>query len=84
MLLCEKTAERIMMLFGVNTFGGPWNIVLHGSPDPPTERRGEVGENFANYRPTAMLISGTAEAIERLEILHVYKGVVALTKTMQK
>jgi len=29
-LHCAKTAKRIKMLFGVNTLGGLWNIVLHG------------------------------------------------------
>jgi len=33
-LHCAKMAEQIKMLFGVNTRGGPRNIVLHGSPDP--------------------------------------------------
>jgi len=28
-------AEQIKMLFGVNTFGGSWNIVLDVGPDPP-------------------------------------------------
>jgi len=37
-LYCAKTAERIKMLFGVNTLGGPRDIVLHGSPDSPTDR----------------------------------------------
>jgi len=31
----QKTAERIKMLFGVNTVGGPLDIVLHVGPDPP-------------------------------------------------
>jgi len=35
-LLCAKMAEH--MLFGVNTPGGPWNIVLDVGPDPLTER----------------------------------------------
>jgi len=30
--------EQIKMLFGVNTPGGPWNIVLDGGPDPPGDR----------------------------------------------
>jgi len=33
-----KTAEQIKMLFGVNTPGGPRDIVLDVGPDPPTER----------------------------------------------
>jgi len=28
------------MLCGMNTLGGPRNIVLHGVPDPPTDRGG--------------------------------------------
>jgi len=32
-----KMAEQIKMLFGVNTPGGPWSIVLDVSPDPPTD-----------------------------------------------
>jgi len=35
---CAKTAEQIKSLFGVNTVGGPRNIVLDGGPDPPTTR----------------------------------------------
>jgi len=35
-------AEQIKMLFGVNTPEGPWNIVLDGGADPPTEE-GESG-----------------------------------------
>jgi len=35
---CAKTAEQMKMLFGVNTLGGPRNIVLDGGPDPPTAR----------------------------------------------
>jgi len=38
LLHCAKMAEQIKMLFGVNTPGGPWNIVLDVGPDPPTER----------------------------------------------
>jgi len=38
-LRCAKMAEQIKMLFGVNTPGGPWNIVLDVGLDPP--QRGE-------------------------------------------
>jgi len=38
-----KTAERIKMLFGMNTPGGPWNIVLDAGPVPP-QRRGSWGK----------------------------------------
>jgi len=40
-LHCAKTAEQIKILFGVNTLGGPRNIVLDRPPDPPTAR-GEI------------------------------------------
>jgi len=33
-LRCAKLAERTKMLFGVNTPGGPWNIVLDKGLDP--------------------------------------------------
>jgi len=33
-LHCAKITEHINMLFGVNTSGSPWNIVLEVSPDP--------------------------------------------------
>jgi len=33
-------AEQFKMLFGVNTPGGPWNIVLDGGPDPPQRVEG--------------------------------------------
>jgi len=35
-------AEQIKMLFGVNTPGDPWNIVLDMGPDPHTARRSPV------------------------------------------
>jgi len=38
-LWCAKTAERIEVLFGVKTFGGPRNIVLDRAP-VPAERVG--------------------------------------------
>jgi len=44
-LHCAKTAEQIKMLFGVNTFEGPRNIVLDGGPDPP--QRGGFDAAFA-------------------------------------
>jgi len=37
-LHCEKMAEQIKMLFGLNTPVGHWNIVLDVGFDPPTER----------------------------------------------
>jgi len=46
-LHCAKMAEQIKMLFGVNTPGGPRNIVLDVGPDVPTERwRGVQILNF--------------------------------------
>jgi len=44
---CAKTAKRINIVFGVNTFGGPWNIVLDGVQIAPLRGGGRVGENFA-------------------------------------
>jgi len=35
------------MLFGMNTLGGPRNIVLHGDPDPPAARGGGFDTAFA-------------------------------------
>jgi len=35
------------MLFGVNTPGGPRNIVLDRSPDPPSARGGGFDAAFA-------------------------------------
>jgi len=51
-----------MMLFGLNTLGCPWNIVLHGDPDPPTERGGEG--SWGKFLPIVdpLHISGIAEA----------------------
>jgi len=43
-LHCAKTAERINILFGVNIFGGPRNIVLDEGRDSPTARGGGVGK----------------------------------------
>jgi len=57
--VCESVMrdEQIKMLFGVNTPGGPWNIVLDVGPDP-LQRKGE-GDQFSmlGFPP----ISGTAE-----------------------
>jgi len=46
-LHCTKTAERIEILFGVNTLGSPRNIVLDRvwSPTQPSE------ENWGKFRP---------------------------------
>jgi len=60
-LLCEKTAELIKMLFGVNTLGGPRNIVLYMGPDSPhREGEGELGKILPTVDP--LHISGMAEA----------------------
>jgi len=67
--LC-KMAEQIKMLFGVNTRGGPWNIVLDVGPDPPQTGGGE---------PTR--ISGMA-ATRDWNIA--YRGLGTLTKIIQK
>jgi len=37
-------AEQFKMLFGVNTPGGPWSIVLDADPDPPQTGRGTACE----------------------------------------
>jgi len=37
-LHCAKMAKQTQMLFGVNTSGGPWNIMLDVGPDPFTDR----------------------------------------------
>jgi len=34
-LHCAKMAQRVKILFGVNSPEGPRNIVLDGGPDPP-------------------------------------------------
>jgi len=36
-LHCAKMTEKIKVLLRLNTLGGPWNTVLDGSPDLPTE-----------------------------------------------
>jgi len=45
-LYCAKTAKRIKILFGVNSLGGPENILLDGSSDPPRRGGGGVGKIF--------------------------------------
>jgi len=45
-LYCAKMVKQINMLFGVNTPGGLWIIVLDGGSDPPTERGGDPVLNF--------------------------------------
>jgi len=42
-----KTAEQIR--FGVNTFGGPRNIVLDGGPDPPQRGEEDSMQPSPNY-----------------------------------
>jgi len=54
---CAKTAERIKMLFGVNTVGSHRTLCYTGVLITPQRGRG-VGENFANYGPTAYLRNG--------------------------
>jgi len=48
-LHCAKTAERIKILFRMNTLGGPWNIALDGSPDPPQRGEGYSMQPSPNY-----------------------------------
>jgi len=74
-------AEKIDIPFRTNIFGGPSNTVLDRGPDLPTTRgRGNL-ENFALVDP--LHISGMAEARD-LKFCCTYKGLRALTKTMQK
>jgi len=40
----QKMAEQIKMLFGINTLGSPWNIVLKVGLDP--HREGEVAQFY--------------------------------------
>jgi len=76
-LHCAKTAQRIKMLFRVNTPGAhgtlcyTWVLILH-----------RQGEGPAIKFWDSPRISGTAEA--RLEILRAYRGMGALTRIMQK
>jgi len=51
----------IKMLFGVNTLGGPWNIVLQWGADPSQRGEGQIGENFYQLW-TQLWISGTVAA----------------------
>jgi len=37
-------AERIEILFGLNTPGGPRDIALDGDPDPPQQGEEELGK----------------------------------------
>jgi len=45
-LNCAKMAEQIKMLFGVNTAGGRWNIVLDGVLVTPQRREGGLTFKF--------------------------------------
>jgi len=47
-LHCAKMAEQIKILFGVNTLGGPRNIVLDGHPDPP-KAKGDSMQPLPDY-----------------------------------
>jgi len=65
-LLCKK-GEQIKMLFGVNTPGGPWSIVLDVGSDP--SQRGKGSPFFG-----PPVISGTAEARDLKFCLHTQRG----------
>jgi len=56
-LHCVKMAQRIKVQFGVNTLGGPWNIVLHGVLITHRYWDRELGKILP-----VMYFSGTAEA----------------------
>jgi len=72
-------AEQIKMLFGINTHGGAWNIVLDVGPDPPTNR----GRKFTFQFWDPLHIYRTAEARD-WKIFRACRGVGALKKSMQK
>jgi len=46
-------AEEMKMLFGVNTHGSPWNIMLDVGLDPP--QRGE-GDPLLNFRTPLLFL----------------------------
>jgi len=48
------------MLLGVDTFGGPWNIVSHAGPDPPQRGGRKLGKILPVMDPVH--ISGMVEA----------------------
>jgi len=54
---------------GVNTAGGPWNIVLDGGPDPPQR----VGSRLGIILPIMDLlhILGTGEARDLKFCMHI-------------
>jgi len=64
--LCKMT-DQIKMLFGVNTPGGPWNIVLDVDPDPPSERGRGPTFKFPDFRH----ISGMTEARDLTFCVHI-------------
>jgi len=47
-LRCAKTADRIEVLFGVETHGDPRHIILDGSLDAQIVRRGLM-QSLPNY-----------------------------------
>jgi len=55
-LLCAKTAERIKILFGLNTPGGQRNIVLEWGPDPPQRGKGYSMQPLQSYFGLLLLI----------------------------
>jgi len=50
-LYCTETAERIQILFGVNSLGGLRNTVLDGNPYPLQRGERQLGENMAHCGP---------------------------------
>jgi len=67
--------EQINILFGVNTLGGPWNIVLHRDPELLQRGGGKGG---------VLPIVDSLHTAGMAEDRDAYRMVEALTKTMQK
>jgi len=77
-------AEQIKMLFGVNTLGGPWNVVLDGGPDPPQQGEEDSMQPLPNYfDPVCFLIHSVNRVIASekfyIQIIYVFYNYYLIT-----
>jgi len=54
---CAKTAERIDVLFGLESPGDPRNILLHGGPHPPRQGEGRLDAAFSKLHVLSLLVT---------------------------
>jgi len=65
-LCCAKTAERIGVVFRVETLGGPTHFVLDGDSDPCTANGPVIRGKFSPLCSTGTLLFGFDVAFAKL------------------